>query len=49
MTIPKPIIVANIEDPPYDIIGNGEPTIGSKPKTILMFIVMNTKMAAPKL
>ena len=49
MTIPKPIIVANIEDPPYDIIGNGEPTIGSKPKTILMFIVIKTKIAAPKL
>ena len=33
-TMPKPIIVANIEDPPYDIIGKGEPTIGNKPKTI---------------
>ena len=36
-TIPNPIIVANIEDPPYDIIGNGEPTIGSNPKTIDKF------------
>ena len=35
--MPKPIIVANIEDPPYDIIGKGDPTIGSKPNTIDMF------------
>ena len=35
--MPKPIIVANIEEPPYDIIGNGEPTIGSKPKTMPIF------------
>ena len=27
-------MVANIEDPPYDIIGRGEPTIGNNPKTI---------------
>ena len=40
MTIPKPIIVANIEEPPYDIIGKGEPTIGSKPNTMLMFMVI---------
>ena len=32
----KPIMVANIEDPPYDIIGSGEPTIGNKPRTIHM-------------
>jgi hypothetical protein len=31
------------------MIGKGEPTIGSKPKTILIFIVINTKIAAPKL
>ena len=37
ITIPKPIIVANIEEPPYDIMGSGEPTIGSKPKTIDRF------------
>ena len=41
----KPIIVANIEDPPYDIIGNGEPTIGSKPKTMLILIEMYIKIA----
>ena len=40
MTRPNPIIVANIEEPPYDIIGNGEPTIGSKPKTIAIFTVI---------
>ena len=30
ITIPKPIMVANIEEPPYDIIGSGDPTIGTK-------------------
>ena len=40
MTILKPIIVANIDDPPYDIIGRGEPTIGTKPKTMLIFTDM---------
>jgi hypothetical protein len=25
-------MIAIIEDPPYDIIGKGDPTIGSKPK-----------------
>ena len=39
MTIPNPIIVANIDDPPYDIMGSGDPTIGSKPKTIAIFTV----------
>ncbi len=33
----NPIIVANIEEPPYDIIGKGEPTIGTKPKTMHIF------------
>jgi hypothetical protein len=33
-------MVANIEEPPYDIIGRGEPTIGSKPKTIDKFITI---------
>ena len=36
MTILNPIIVANIDEPPYDIMGSGDPTIGSKPKTIDM-------------
>ena len=39
ITIANPIIVASIEDPPYDIIGSGDPTIGSKPKTMDMFTV----------
>ena len=37
-TIPNPIIVANIELPPYDISGRGTPTTGSKPMTIPIFI-----------
>ena len=43
-------MVANIAEPPYDIIGNGEPTMGSNPKTIPMFIVMyiNKDAANPK-
>ena len=31
------IIIAIIDEPPYDIIGRGAPTIGSRPKTIDMF------------
>ena len=32
-------MVANIDDPPQDIIGKGDPTIGSNPKTMLMLTV----------
>ena len=32
----RPTIVASMEDPPYDMIGKGEPTIGSKPRTMLI-------------
>ncbi len=39
ITIANPIIVAIIDDPPYDIIGKGDPTIGSKPSTIDIFTV----------
>ena len=39
-TTPKPIIVANMDEPPYDIIGNGDPTIGNKPNTIDKFTVI---------
>ena len=49
ITIPNPIIVANIDEPPYDIIGNGEPTIGSKPNTMLIFITIYIKIDVPKL
>ena len=34
ITIPSAIIIDNIEEPPYDIIGRGDPTIGSIPSTI---------------
>ena len=44
ITTPKPSIVANIEDPPYDIIGRGEPTIGSNPRTILILTAMYIKI-----
>ena len=37
ITMLNPIIVDSIEDPPYDIIGNGEPTMGNKPRTIDIF------------
>ena len=33
----KPNIIDIIEDPPYDMIGKGAPTIGSKPNTIAIF------------
>ena len=33
----KPTIVASIEEPPYDIIGKGEPTIGNNPNTMDIF------------
>ena len=36
ITIPRPNMIAIIEEPPYDMIGNGEPTIGSKPRTIII-------------
>ncbi len=49
MTIPSPNIVAIIEEPPYDIIGNGEPTIGSRPKTIIIFTTTYRKNAVAKL
>ena len=43
--MPSPIMVANIDDPPYDIIGSGDPTIGSKPKTIHIFTAIKIKIA----
>ena len=33
-------MVASIDEPPYDIIGKGDPTIGNKPKTIDKFTMM---------
>ena len=35
--MPNPSIIDIIEDPPYDMIGKGAPTIGSKPNTIAIF------------
>tara|TARA_B100000965_G_scaffold405706_1_gene440844 strand:+ start:2733 stop:2870 length:138 start_codon:yes stop_codon:yes gene_type:complete len=43
--MPNPIMVASIEDPPYDKIGRGDPTIGSNPSTIDILIAIYTKRA----
>ena len=40
ITIENPIIVASIDEPPYDKIGKGDPTIGNKPRTMLIFITI---------
>ena len=49
ITIPNPNIIAIIEDPPYDKIGKGEPTIGKRPSTIPMFTTTYMKKAVAKL
>ena len=49
MTIPSPNMIAIIEDPPYDMMGKGDPTIGSKPKTIIIFTATYIKKAVAKL
>ena len=46
--MPKPNIIAIIEEPPYDIIGSGEPTMGSKPKTIIMLTTTYINKAVAK-
>ena len=38
-------MIDNIEEPPYDIIGKGAPTIGSRPKTIEIFTNTYRKIA----
>lgn len=50
ITILRPIIVESIAEPPYDIIGSGDPTIGINPNTILILTVMyiNIDEAKPK-
>jgi len=48
-TIAKPIIVASIDEPPYDMIGSGDPTIGSNPVTIAIFMVTYKKIEKAKL
>ena len=46
----KPSIIDSIEEPPYDIIGSGAPTIGNSPRTIAIFtkIYKNKADAKPK-
>ena len=41
----KPNIIAIIDDPPYDMIGKGEPTIGNKPSTMPIFTATYVKKA----
>ena len=47
--MPKPSIIAIIEEPPYDIIGSGEPTIGKRPSTMPIFTATYMKNAVAKL
>ena len=41
-------MIESIEEPPYDIIGKGAPTIGSKPNTIATFTNTYKKIAEAK-
>ena len=45
---PSPNIIANIDDPPYDIIGKGAPTIGIRPNTMPMLTTTYRKKAEAK-
>ena len=45
MATPNPNMIANIDDPPYESICNGEPTMGSKPSTIPTFTTTYKKNA----
>ena len=49
MTIPRPSMIAIIDEPPYDIMGKGDPTIGSRPRTIIIFTATYKKKAVAKL
>ena len=49
ITIPRPNIMAIMEEPPYDMIGSGEPTIGNNPNTIIMLTTTYMKKAVAKL
>ena len=42
-------MIANIEDPPYDMIGRGDPTMGRRPNTIIIFTTTYMKNAVAKL
>ena len=39
IAIPRPNIIDSIEEPPYESIGSGAPTMGSRPKTMPIFTV----------
>jgi len=49
MTIPRPNMIAIIEEPPYDMMGKGDPTIGSRPRTIIILTATYKKKAVAKL
>jgi hypothetical protein len=42
-------MIANIDDPPYDMIGRGDPTIGRRPNTIIILTTTYIKKAVAKL
>ena len=44
----NPIIIDSIDEPPYDIIGKGAPTIGSNPRTIAILTNTYKKRADEK-
>ena len=48
ITMARPNIIESIDDPPYDIIGKGAPTIGNKPNTIDILTVTYMKNDAAK-
>jgi hypothetical protein len=50
ITILKPSIIDSIDDPPYDMMGSGAPTIGNSPRTMAIFtkIYKNKADAKPK-
>ena len=45
----NPNIIDNIDDPPYDIIGRGAPTMGKSPTTIAMLTNIYRNKAEAKL
>jgi len=49
MAMPSPSIIAIIDDPPYDIIGKGAPTIGKSPRTMPILTATYMKKAVAKL
>ena len=47
MQMPRPNIIASMEETPYDIIGSGAPTMGNKPNTMPIFTTTYMKKAVP--